>query len=104
MITGSRLFIYVAAHNGASIEAQIIDIWTVGRVTPHRPLDCRNKMSLRKSKNRLIPPTRYVGLREAPAASPATVHQFAHRRDGIDPKAARAGSSISFRNSRPGRA
>src|SRR5665647_3300139 len=80
------MFIYVAAHNRYSIGAQIKGIWAIGPVSPHRPLGSRNKMSLRKSKTRLIPSPRHVGLRAAPAAGPAAVHQFAHGRYGDRPK------------------
>src|SRR5664279_2338414 len=86
------MFIYVAAHNRYSIGAQIKGIWAIGPVSPHRPLGSRNKMSLRKSKTRLIPSLRHVGLRAAPAAGPAAVHQFAHGRYGDRPK----GRAVSY--------
>src|SRR5450759_3176238 len=94
-LPGAWMFIYVAAHNRYSIGAQIKGIWAIGRVSPHRPLGSRNKMSLRKSKTRLIPSPRHVGLRAAPAAGPAAVHQFAHGRYGDRPKG-RARDIVDF--------
>src|ERR1017187_2667826 len=85
-VTGAWMFIYVAAHNRYSIGAQIKGIWAIGPVSPHRPLGSRNKMSLRKSKTRLIPSPRHVGLRAAPAAGLAAGHQISHRRSGTRPK------------------